>query len=235
MTLPQLLTIGGRDVPLVCLRPPGARRLSLRADALKGEIRLTLPRRAPLADGAEFVRRHGAWLAARVASWPHPLPFVPGAQIPIEGERITIDWDPRHPRRPILERDRLVLGGEAEAVPRRARHYLQTLARQRLEEESRAAAETIGRAPTQVTVRDQRSRWGSCSASGSIAYSWRLILAPAFVRRHVVAHEVAHLAHLNHGPDFQALVRRLAESDPTDARRWLAANGASLHWVGRAA
>jgi predicted metal-dependent hydrolase len=228
-----LIDVGGRAVPLVCVRMATARRATLRADATRGEIRLTLPRRMGIERAAEMLAAHGRWLAARVASWPAPLPFEPGAVIPVEGRAVTIDWDPAARRAPRLEADRLTLGGPRETVSGRTAAFLKALARSTLSRDTQALAARIGRAPPPVCVRDQRSRWGSCSAQGSINYSWRLVLAPEFVRRHVVAHEVAHLVHMNHGPEFRRLSATLAGEAPTRATRWLAANGAALHWIGR--
>ena len=119
----------------------------------------------------------------------------------------------------------------------RTLRWLKAAALADVEEATHRLAGVIGRAVAQVRVGDPRARWGSCAsgraaAGGRIAYSWRLILAPAFVRGNVVAHEVAHLVHGNHGPDFHAL---LAQLDPHEAssRRWLRQHGAGLHWVGR--
>ena len=87
---------------------------------------------------------------------------------------------------------------------------------------------------TGVAIGDPRGRWGSCASSGAIRYSWRLILAPRFVRRATVAHEVAHRVHMNHGPAFHALVAELwTKAIRRDRARWLRAHGAALHWVGR--
>lgn len=90
---------------------------------------------------------------------------------------------------------------------------------------------SIGAAPGRITMRDPRTRWGSCSANGNLGFSWRLVLAPEFVLAYVVAHEVAHLKELNHGPRFWRLVERLI-GDPEPARRWLRAEGPDLHRYG---
>ena len=126
------------------------------------------------------------------------------------------------------------IGGPLALLPGRTLRWLQATALADVEPATRRFAAQVARPVTQVRVGDPRARWGSCAAGGRIAYSWRLILAPAFVRTNVVAHEVAHLVHANHGADFWALVARL---DPGTAasRRWLRRHGAALHWVGRAA
>jgi len=93
--------------------------------------------------------------------------------------------------------------------------------------------EAAGVTVTKVSVADPKARWGSCASTGAIRYSWRLILAPEWVRRATVAHEVAHRVHMNHGAEFHALVRQLDENDPARSSAWLRANGAALHWIGR--
>jgi hypothetical protein len=111
--------------------------------------------------------------------------------------------------------------------------WLQAEARVLLAAETHEFALPAGVAAVRVGVGDPVSRWGSCSSSGTIRYSWRLILAPDFVRRATVAHEVAHLVHLNHGPDFHLLVARVLGEDPRPARAWLRRHGAALHMIGR--
>ncbi|MFN3591934.1 MAG: M48 family metallopeptidase, partial [Thermaurantiacus sp.] len=111
--------------------------------------------------------------------------------------------------------------------------WLKREAQRLLEAETRTLAARLGREVVRVTVRDPRSRWGSCSSAGAISYSWRLILAPEFVRRAVVAHEVAHLAEPNHGPGFWKLAEALLGDPQDDARAWLRAHGRGLHAWGR--
>jgi predicted metal-dependent hydrolase len=133
----------------------------------------------------------------------------------------------------VLERGRLVVGGPADGLASRIERFLRSRAKAVLGEETRRLAERLERPVAAVSVRDTASRWGSCTASGRIAYSWRLILAPAEVRRYVVAHEVAHLAHMDHGAAFWRLTAELYGGDVAPVRRWLKRHGASLHWIGR--
>ena len=129
--------------------------------------------------------------------------------------------------------DALLVGGDPDLFEARVLRWLKAEARRVLEAETRALAAKAGVTVGRVSVGDTRSRWGSCSAAGDIRYSWRLILAPDFVRRSTVAHEVAHRVHMNHGPGFKALERALLGESPAAARAWLRAHGASLHGYGR--
>lgn len=231
-TLPDL-DIEGRRIAVAIVRNPRARRISLRADSVNGVIRLTLPPRAPLRDGIALLTSHHGWIAARVIGWPCAQPFVPGAQIPFEGSTLALVWSTENPRN-IRQFDMVLrAGGPESTLAGRTTRWLRAQALDRLDRETRALALTIGATVSNVAVRDPASRWGSCSSTGTIAYSWRLILAPAWIRQSVVAHEVAHLHHHNHGAAFWALARSLADVDPVQSRRWLATHGASLHWIGR--
>ena len=231
-SLPATLTIAGRTVPLAVLRSPRARRLTLRADAVGGVIRVAVPPRLALASAERFVADHRDWLEAQVAGWPLPLPFVPGAAIPFDGGSLVLDWHagPRGVRR---DGDRLVLGGPREAVAGRTTRWLRAAALADLAPATALLAARVGR-PVTVAVGDPARRWGSCSTTGAIRYSWRLILAPPAVRQSVAAHEAAHLVHPNHGAAFWRLATELTDGDLPAARAWLRANGAALHWVGRA-
>ncbi len=242
--LPEALEVAGRLLPLEVQRRRGVRRIRLRADGSRGIVSLSLPPRGGVAEALKLIAANQAWLAAEVAGWPRPLPFVPGAVIPFDGATLAIDWAPDHPRRPERIGDRLRLGGPAPALPGRVERWLKAAALADLEAATLALAATMDRPVAQVRIGDPRARWGSCAtarvavaaaggaAGGRIAYSWRLILAPRHVRQHVVAHEVAHLVHAHHGPAFHALLARL-DANAEVATRWLRAHGRSLHWVGR--
>ena len=132
------------------------------------------------------------------------------------------------------DEDVLTCGGPLDQFPIRIERWLKREALRLLTEDTAHYAAKAGVTVTKVAIGDPKARWGSCSGDGTIRYSWRLLLAPGFVRRATVAHEVAHRVHMHHGPDFHALVDALFEGDPDDARRWLRAEGAALHWYGRA-
>ena len=227
----------GGDVarPLVVRRMAQARRMRLAVDPRTGEVRLTLPRRAALGAAFAWAEEQRAWVERALADLPRPAPIVAGAAIPFEGGELLIDWRAGASRTVRLESDgrRLVLGGPQESVSSRVLRWLRREALLRLDAETRAAALRAGVAVGRVSIGDPRSRWGSCSASGDIRYSWRLILAPVEVRQAVVAHEVAHRLHMHHGPDFHAAVEALLGRDPAPERAWLRAHGAALYWLGR--
>ena len=173
------------------------------------------------------------WLAAQRESLPRAQPFVPGMTLTVADQSLTIVWTPGSSRRVVVEGDALRLSGAIETLPRRVDAWLKRTALDRLTTETHEFAALAGVAVAKVAIGDARSRWGSCASSGVIRYSWRLILAPGWVRRATVAHEVAHRVHMNHGAAFHALVADLLGTDPTPARHWLRTNGTALHWLGR--
>ena len=219
--------------PLEIVRHPRARRARLSVDPASGRVRLTLPPRAPVKAALQWAAGQQVWIDAQRARLPVPRPFVPGAVVPLGGEPVTIDWDAARPRKIEHVGDRLVCGGPAEGLSRRIELWLRREALRILSLETAECAARAGVSVSAVTIGDARGRWGSCASSGAIRYSWRLILAPAFVRRSTVAHEVAHRVHMNHSPAFHALAATLDEHDPAESRAWLRTHGGSLHWFGR--
>jgi predicted metal-dependent hydrolase len=215
------------------VRNARARRAKLSVDPASGRVRLTLPLRAPVKAALRWAEEQQAWIAAQRARLPQPRPFAPGAEIALGDETLTIDWNEAGPRRIERDGDLLRCGGPRDGLGRRVELWLRREALRVLSQETAEFARRAGVGVTKVAIGDPRGRWGSCASSGAIRYSWRLILAPSFVRRATVAHEVAHRVHMNHGPAFQALVASLDESDPARSRAWLRAHGAALHWVGR--
>ena len=216
------------------IRHPRARRMRLAIDPRDGKIRLTIPPRASLAKAMQWVGEHQGWIEAQREQLPGSRPFVAGASLPFCDGELTIVWPVAGVRGVRREGDQLLCGGAEEGLSRRVERWLRAEALRVLSEETAHYAALAGVRVTKVAVGDARSRWGSCASSGVIRYSWRLILAPEAVRRATVAHEVAHRVHMNHGPDFHALVEQLYGDDPTPHRHWLRRHGAALHWVGRA-
>jgi len=212
---------------------PTARAMRLRVDRRTGEVVLTIPRRASRRKALAWADGHRDWIEARLAEVAPAIALVAGGNLPLYGRPHLIDWSPARPRTPRLEGERLVVGGPEEGLEGRLLRWLRRHALDVLAAETAEFAAKAGVAVSKIGVGDPLSRWGSCSASGGIRYSWRLILAPDWVRRATVAHEVAHRVHMNHGPDFHRLVERLLGTDPKPARLWLRSQGPSLHRVGR--
>ncbi len=207
--------------------------MRLRVDPRTGAVVLTVPKRVSKARALAWAGSQRAWIEAALAGVPPPSPIGPGAVIPFRGEPHTIHWQPEGPRRVEAGEGRLHVGGPLESLEPRLMRWLKQEARTVLERETREYAAKANVSVTRVGVGDTLSRWGSCSSSGGIRYSWRLILAPDWVRRATVAHEVAHRVHMNHGAEFHALVERLYGEDPAPARQWLRREGPALHRVGR--
>ncbi|TKD52341.1 M48 family metallopeptidase [Sphingomonas baiyangensis] len=207
--------------------------MRLSVDPASGEVRLTLPPRVRVERGLAWAREKQGWIAAQRATLPAAIPFVPGTKLPVDDRDVVIEWAPDHPRAPARIGDRLCCGGPAERLPARIEAWLKREARAVLEADTQAAALRAGVTVSSVGIGDPRSRWGSCAASGAIRYSWRLLLAPRFVRQATVAHEVAHRLHMHHGPAFHAAVAEILGSDPAPAMAWLRRHGAGLHWFGK--
>jgi hypothetical protein len=229
-----LAEIGGQAVafdfgaPLAIRVSPRARRIGLRIDAARRRVELVLPRGVPAEFGLRFLREKRGWIAARLGALPRPVPFVEGAIVPVLGvpHRIRRSFELSTP--PVMLADgEIRVRGDPAHLPRRVRDHLASLARDELARRAKPLAARIGHHIARVAVRDPKSRWGSCSATGNLSFSWRLIFAPDEVVDYVVAHEVAHLAEMNHGPRFWRLVDTLAPGNLRQ-RRWLDRHRAEL-------
>lgn len=216
-------------MPLVVRRHAQARRMKMRFDPVKGEARLTLPLRAPLKGALAWAAEQSDWLERQCARMSETVRIADGATISIEGRDVRVIATGTPGRGIALEEDAVLVGGPAAHAGSRLVRWLKARALDVLTQESRALAQAHGLPLTSVAIGDPRGRWGSCASRGAIRYSWRLILAPPFVRQATVAHEVAHLMHMHHGPDFHALVRAISPADPDAARAWLRREGAGLH------
>ncbi len=216
-------------------RHPGARRLTLRVSRTRRAVIVTIPVQCDLDEAGSFLSRHIDWVRERLDSLPDHVPFRHGAAMPLRGEAHSICF--AGARRKDIgidhtgKRPAIVVGGDPETAPARMKTWLFDEARRDLEASVAHHAELLKLKPKRIAVRDQTSRWGSCSTTGVLSFSWRLVLAPPFVLDYVAAHEVAHLAEMNHGPRFWSLVRRI-RPDIDAARRWLQVRGPDLHRYG---
>ncbi|WP_417524227.1 M48 family metallopeptidase [Marinovum sp.] len=219
---------GNPPVPLQMRTSARARRITLRISSLDGTVTLTRPRGVSERAALAFAREKEAWLRDHLEKQDDGVDVGLGAVLPIEGQARQVMAGGG--RRVLLEPGRVLVPGPEDRVASRLLGFLKTHARGRLAEASDRYAARLGRGYTRLTLRDTRSRWGSCTADGGLMYSWRLILAPPEVLDYVAAHEVAHLQEMNHSADFWAVVTRLY--GPYQAqRRWLHREGAALHRI----
>lgn len=218
-------TLPGNPPIDILLRQSGrARRLSLRVSGLDGRVTVSYPRHSSERQAMDFALEKADWIRGQLAKRPGEMDVAPGAELPVEGRVLRVVGAGRRSAR--IE-DGCILAPERHAGPVVA-SFLKALARERLVAASDRHAGALGREVGRITLRDTRSRWGSCSSKGDLMYSWRLIMAPPHVLDYVAAHEVAHLVYMHHGPDFWAAVGRLY-GDHRAARAWLRREGSALH------
>ena len=215
---------GNPPIDVELRRSARARRLSLRVSRLDGRVTLTLPKGVAEEEGHRFARSKAGWIAKARLAQPDAVRVSVGASLPVEGRIVEIVRGDRPA--PVLKEAHLEAPDRGTGPAVRA--FLVERARARAARAIDRYANEIGRAAGRLTLRDTRSRWGSCSAEGNLMLSWRLILAPPDVFDYVVAHEVAHLAEMNHGPRFWAEVRALYPGYEAP-RRWLRTDGPALH------
>ena len=225
------IIVQGRTITLAMRRRLRARRLVLRVDSTSGGAELILPKSVSESEGLDFVTRRASWLLDKLDQLPPRTPFHGGAVLPIGGVNCVIRHAPETTRRVKLEDGVLNVGGADDHVARRVRDWLRREARDTITPLAWEKARIIALKPDRISIRDQRSRWGSCSHKGGLSFNWRLILAPPMVLDYVVAHEAAHLREMNHAPAFWAVVDQLTDH-ATAGRHWLKINGARLHSYG---
>ena len=215
---------GQPPVPLTLRKSARARRISLRISQLDGRVTLTYPQGVAETEALNFAHQKEGWIRQHLQDRPDPAVVQFGQSLPVEGTQRRIV--PAQGRRVELGADEIAVPQGAEA--RRLARFLKELARDRLTGACDDYAVMLGRSYSSLTMRDTRSRWGSCSSAGGLMFSWRLILAPPEVLHYVAAHEVAHLAEMNHSPAFWAQVERIF-GPYKEPRRWLRDHGAELH------
>ena len=226
-----------REIYLVRVRRHRqARRYTLRIHSVTREVVLTMPPRGSLKQAREFAEKHGGWIAARLGRLPEPAPFAHGAVFPLRGVEHRIAH--RQEQRGTVwiesgagDERLLCVAGEEPHIARRVSDFLKREVKSDLESASRRAADALGVAIKRVSIRDPSSRWGSCSTTGVLSYSWRLIFAPPFVLDYLAAHEVAHLIEMNHSRRFWRVVEGLCPH-VARAKSWLDAHGPDLHRYG---
>jgi len=222
-------------VAVALRRHPRARNYTLRVGSPAGSPVLTMPARGSLAEARAFLDRHAGWLVRQMGKLPEALPIVDGATIPLRGVPHFIRHTP-HRRGTVTamangEGPVLLVAGQVEYLRRRVVDFLKREARRDLERTVMRHAMMLGVRVKAIRLRDQSSRWGSCSSTGTLSFSWRLVMAPPFVLDYLAAHEVAHLHEMNHSPRFWHLVESVCP-ETRQARAWLNSEGLRLHAIG---
>ncbi len=213
-----------------------ARRYTLRIHPSDREAILTMPPRGTITEAKDFAHRHGGWIAARLGRLPKAAPFLPGTVVPLRGlphriahrsgERGTVWIETRD------NGDRILcVAGAPEHTERRVLDYLKREVRRDLQKAAQSYALELGVKVRRLSIRDQSSRWGSCTSAGSLSFSWRLILAPPYVLDYLAAHEVAHLVEMNHSARFWRVVAKVCPHVER-AKKWLDTSGNDLHRYG---
>lgn len=219
---------GNPPIEVILRKSARAKRISLRVSRLDGRVTLTMPRHTSEREALEFAYQKQDWLRRNVGRRPEVTPIEIGGTVLFEGTDVPIVTGPVRTAK-MINGEIVVPDDPARVVPRIAA-FMKTRARNRLREASDFYAAQIGKTYGRITIRDTRSRWGSCSSAGDLMYSWRLIMAPPEVLDYVAAHEVAHLKEMNHSPAFWVIVERL---DPSyrPKKKWLRDHGDKLHAV----
>ncbi len=219
------------SVDLTILRNPRARRMTLRVDPKPGAATLVAPPFLDTRTAMRFVRENADWLTEKLSQQSIPVPFVHGSEIPFRGRIHRIEGL-RTLRGTVVRRNQTIyVPGGRDHLARRLTEWLKDEARVALSAATTEHAVALGGDLGRITVRDQKSRWGSCSPDGNISFSWRLIMAPPGILDYVAAHEAAHLVQMNHSQAFWKLVARRIK-DPEAATQWLRENGPDLYRYG---
>ena len=208
-------------------RSKRARRVALRLDPKEGVMNLVVPPNMRLDNALRFAQLHEEWVKEILESLPPVKPFEDGTILPILGvkRRISVDYDPDYKRTDItLMKTVLHVKTNQEDPSKRIRRFLKTLAKEELTKMTHKKAAVLKKHVSAVTIRDPKSRWGSCSEEGRISYSWRLIFAPMHAMDYVVAHEVAHLIYMDHSENFWRVCRKLSHNY-SEGQNWMRHNG----------
>ncbi|WP_085907883.1 M48 family metallopeptidase [Kiloniella majae] len=227
------LDIQGQKLKVIVQPHPTSKKLSLRLVAGKAAVKVVCPPNYPFADILDFVERQKNWIADRLDKQTAPVSYEDGANIPILGRHHKIvriePGTKTHSQKGAawLEANQLYIKSHTEHLPRRVRDFLKRQVRFEIDLRAREKAAKIDKKIAAIRIKDTTSRWGSCSTKGNLNFSWRLIFSPEEVLDYVVAHEVAHLEHMNHSPAFWALVDQLTDARKT-SQKWLKLNGNQL-------
>ena len=222
---------GNPPIPLILRRSSRARRISLRISQLDGRVTLTMPKRLAEREALAFAETKQDWIRQHLAARGEDVIVGPGAEVPVGGKVLRVRGGQGaavQGRGVRIGPEEIFVPGPEESIGKRLAAHLREVARDRLAGACDDYAALLGRPYARITLRDTRSRWGSCTSDGGLMFSWRLIMTPPEVLDYVAAHEVAHLAQMNHSPAFWAEVTRIY-GDYQAPRQWLRDHGGGLH------
>lgn len=222
----EIVQIGSPPIDVHLRRSTRARRFSLRISNTSGEVSLTMPKRANARAALLFASDNEGWLRQNLEKRPKQVVPVFGGTLLLDGTEVLLQQGTR--RSPVLANGILAVAGQEEALGARLRGYLKTRARDRFSVAAQGYAQQLGQEVSRITLRDTRSRWGSCTSDGNLMFSWRLAMAPVPVQNYVAAHEACHLIEMNHSPAYWQLVEQVFP-DYKNQRNWLKTNGGLLH------
>ena len=216
------------DFPLKVNKSARAKKLTLRIDSKERIVVLTLPRYCSQKKAFEFIKNHEEWVKTTLQKLPERRLFFNGEKISLFGKEIKIQHAPERRLGVKLEGETLLVSGEKEFLHRRIKDYIKKKAKDEFYKRSKKYAQKLGEEIHDITIKDTKSRWGSCSSLNNLNYNWRISLAPEFVINYLIVHEVAHLKHQNHSNSFWQCVERLCP-DYEQGERWLKEHGKELY------
>ena len=223
------LMVAGRELPVAIRTLRTARRMTLRIAPDGSEARITMPPWGRSGEALAFARERSDWLALQLAAVPPRTAPGVGEALAYRGERLTIAWRTDAPRRPVPGDGAVHLGGPRESLERRLQRWLEGEALRLFGQDIAEFAAAAQVTQPRVLLSRARRRWGSCTSDGTVRLNWRLVMAPDFVRRSVVAHEIAHLVHFDHSVGFHAFLGDIYDGDLAAANRWLKREGRGLY------
>ena len=232
-TRPNTHTVSGRTLPLAIVENPRAKRLTLRVQPGDRGLKVTVPPGMAQAEIDRFLARQEEWLELKIAAMPDRPQVRPGIKLPVKGINHVIVHRPGRGTTTATQGEagpQLLVYGQPDYLPRRVADFLKKQAKAEIEPLVAHHAGAVGRSAKSIRYKDTVSRWGSCSSAGNLSFSWRIAMAPPAVINYLVAHEVAHLRHMDHSRDFWALCEELCP-DTKRCKTWLKRNGAKLQAI----
>lgn len=220
------LQISGEDVPLKIRRNAQAKRMTLRIDRTSGDIKVTIPKRVREKAVMQFLNTHTDWIRNERSKLDLEL-IREGVRLPYLGKEHMISFTGTAPRTVMCADSIINVGGPIDMAAGRLEKWFRQQAKDKLEIACRRYAEQLDVAYNRISIGDMKSRWGSCSSSGTLRFNWRLVLAPSQVLDYVAAHEVSHLLEMNHSERFWGHVAHCMP-DFDIQRKWLKNEGSAL-------